>query len=188
MHKLTAGDGYQYLIRQVAAVDSTSRGKAPLIDYYSSKGESPGHWVGSGLASLESTGARWVPAGDVADVWAVEAGSQVSEAQMKALFGEGLHPNADAIAAYVTKRGVHGVAAARSHQTGPPVLHPRRRNHLRPRPGGGLPRPQRRKPARTGTRPSTRPPAPRSAPSSRAESSPNSTAARPPTTANSPAT
>ena len=111
MHKLTAGDGYQYLIRQVAAVDSTSRGKAPLIDYYSSKGESPGHWVGSGLPSLESTGARWVPEKDVADVWAVEAGSQVSEAQMKALFGEGLHPNADAIAAYVTKRGVHGLAA-----------------------------------------------------------------------------
>ncbi len=118
MHKLTAGDGYQYLIRQVAAVDTTSRGKAPLIDYYSSKGESPGHWVGSGLASLESTGARWVPAGDVADVWAVEAGSQVSEAQMKALFGEGLHPNADAIAAYVTQRGVHGVAAAEATKLG----------------------------------------------------------------------
>ena len=118
MHKLTAGDGYQYLIRQVAAVDSTSRGKAPLIDYYSSKGESPGHWVGSGLASLESTGARWVPDGDVADVWAVEAGSQVSEAQMKALFGEGLHPNADAIAAYVTKRGVHGLAAGEATKLG----------------------------------------------------------------------
>ena len=118
MHKLTAGDGYQYLIRQVAAVDSTSRGKAPLIDYYSSKGESPGHWVGSGLASLESTGARWVPEKDVADVWAVEAGSQVSEAQMKALFGEGLHPNADAIAAYVTKRGVHGVAALEATKLG----------------------------------------------------------------------
>jgi conjugative relaxase-like TrwC/TraI family protein len=118
MHKLTAGDGYQYLIRQVAAVDSTSRGKAPLIDYYSSKGESPGHWVGSGLASLESTGARWVPQSDVADVWAVEAGSQVSEAQMKALFGEGLHPNADAIAAYVTKRGVHGVAAGEATKLG----------------------------------------------------------------------
>jgi conjugative relaxase-like TrwC/TraI family protein len=118
MHKLTAGDGYQYLIRQVAAVDTTSRGKAPLIDYYSSKGESPGRWVGSGLASLESTGARWVPAGDVADVWAVERGSQVSEAQMKALFGEGLHPNADAIAAYVTKLGVHGVAAAEATKLG----------------------------------------------------------------------
>jgi conjugative relaxase-like TrwC/TraI family protein len=118
MHKLTAGDGYQYLIRQVAAVDSTSRGKAPLIDYYSSKGESPGHWVGSGLASLESTGARWVPEKDVADVWAVEPGSQVSEAQMKALFGEGLHPNADAIAAYVTARGVHGVAALEATKLG----------------------------------------------------------------------
>ncbi len=118
MHKLTAGDGYQYLIRQVAAVDSTSRGKAPLIDYYSSKGESPGHWVGSGLASLESTGARWVPDGDVADVWAVDAGSQVSEAQMKALFGEGLHPNADAIAAYVTARGVHGLAAGEATKLG----------------------------------------------------------------------
>ena len=118
MHKLTAGDGYQYLIRQVAAVDSTSRGKAPLIDYYSSKGESPGHWVGSGLASLESTGARWVPENDVADVWAVQAGSQVSEAQMKALFGEGLHPNADAIAAYVTKRGVHGLAALEATKLG----------------------------------------------------------------------
>ncbi|MEB3980213.1 relaxase domain-containing protein [Mycobacterium sp. 663a-19] len=118
MHKLTAGDGYQYLIRQVAAVDSTSRGKAPLIDYYSSKGESPGHWVGSGLASLESTGARWVPAGDVTDVWSVAVGSQVSEAQMKALFGEGLHPNADAIAAYVTKRGVHGLAAGEATKLG----------------------------------------------------------------------
>lgn len=118
MHKLTAGDGYQYLIRQVAAVDSTSRGKAPLIDYYSSKGESPGKWVGSGLASLESTGARWVPARDAADVWAVAAGSQVSEAQMKALFGEGLHPNADAIAAYVTKRGVHGLAAGDATKLG----------------------------------------------------------------------
>lgn len=118
MHKLTAGDGYQYLIRQVAAVDSTSRGKAPLIDYYSSKGESPGHWVGSGLASLESTGARWVPDNDVADVWAVEVGSQVSEAQMKALFGEGLHPNADAIAAYVTARGVHGLAAGEATKLG----------------------------------------------------------------------
>jgi conjugative relaxase-like TrwC/TraI family protein len=118
MHKLTAGDGYQYLIRQVAAVDSTSRGNAPLIDYYSSKGESPGHWVGSGLASLESTGARWVPEKDVADVWAVEAGSQVGEAQMKALFGEGLHPNADAIAAYVTARGVHGLAAGDATKLG----------------------------------------------------------------------
>ena len=60
MHKLTAGDGYQYLIRQVAAVDDTARGVAPLIDYYSAKGESPGRWVGSGLPSLNPPAARWV--------------------------------------------------------------------------------------------------------------------------------
>ncbi|OBJ93004.1 exonuclease V subunit alpha [Mycobacterium sp. 1245852.3] len=111
MHKLTAGNGYEYLIRQVAAVDATARGRAPLIDYYSAKGESPGRWVGSGLASLQSTGARQVPADEVAKVWAVPEGSQVTEAQMKALFGEGLHPNADAITDYVTARGVHGLAA-----------------------------------------------------------------------------
>ena len=52
LHKLTAGDGYLYLIRQVAAADSTERGRSTLSDYYSAKGESPGRWVGSGLASL----------------------------------------------------------------------------------------------------------------------------------------
>ncbi|WP_225331228.1 MobF family relaxase [Mycobacterium intracellulare] len=117
-HKLTAGDGYQYLIRQVAAVDSTARGRAPLIDYYSSKGESPGRWVGSGLASLQSAAARRVPAPDVAEVWAVPEGSQVTEAQMKALFGEGLHPNADAITAYATARGVRGPAAIEAAKLG----------------------------------------------------------------------
>ncbi|WP_231110234.1 MobF family relaxase [Mycobacterium avium] len=118
MHKLTAGNGYEYLIRQVAAVDATARGRAPLIDYYSSKGESPGRWVGSGLASLQSTGARQVSADDVAKVWAVPEGSQVTEAQMKALFGEGLHPNADVIADYVTARGVHGLAAIEAAKLG----------------------------------------------------------------------
>ncbi|MCA4761179.1 relaxase domain-containing protein [Mycobacterium sp. SMC-2] len=117
-HKLTAGDGYQYLIRQVAVVDSTARGRAPLIDYYSSKGESPGRWVGSGLASLKSSVPRGVPASDVAQVWAVPEGSQVTEAQMKALFGEGLHPNADAITAYATARGVRGVAAINASKLG----------------------------------------------------------------------
>lgn len=117
-HKLTAGDGYLYLIRQVAAVDTTARGRAPLIDYYSSKGESPGRWIGSGLESLACAGARWVPASDLAEVWAVPTGSQVTEAQMKALFGEGLHPNADAIASYVTARGVHGLAAVEAAKLG----------------------------------------------------------------------
>lgn len=117
-HKLTAGDGYQYLIRQVAAVDTTARGRAPLIDYYSAKGESPGRWVGSGLGSLSSTQARAVPPEDLAKVWAIPADSPVTEAQMKALFGEGLHPNADAITTYVAKRGVHALAAAEAAKLG----------------------------------------------------------------------
>src|SRR6202008_4528504 len=49
LHKLTAGDGYLYLVHQVAAADSTERGRSTLSDYYSAKGESPGRWVGSGL-------------------------------------------------------------------------------------------------------------------------------------------
>jgi conjugative relaxase-like TrwC/TraI family protein len=121
MHKLTAGDGYQYLIRQVAAVDSTQRGSAALTDYYTARGESPGRWAGSGVRSLAEVAAaqaRSVPAEDLAEVWAVPAGSPVNEAQMRALFGEGLHPNADAIAAYVTARGVHGMAAAEAAKIG----------------------------------------------------------------------
>ncbi|MEV8236997.1 MobF family relaxase [Rhodococcus sp. NPDC077669] len=79
LHKLTAGDGYTYLTRQVAVADSTERGAASLAEYYSEKGESPGRWTGSGLAELETIG----------------AGEHVSEAHMKALFGDGLHPEAD---------------------------------------------------------------------------------------------
>ena len=32
LHKLTAGDGYLYLIRQVAASDSTERGRNTLSE------------------------------------------------------------------------------------------------------------------------------------------------------------
>lgn len=79
LHKLTAGDGYTYLTRQVAVTDSTERGKSTLVDYYSDKGERPGRWVGQGLVGLGS----------------VAVGDQVTEPQMRALFGEGRHPDAD---------------------------------------------------------------------------------------------
>lgn len=52
MHKLTAGDGYSYLTRQVAAHDAADRGHTGLGDYYSEKGESPGHWWGAGITAL----------------------------------------------------------------------------------------------------------------------------------------
>ena len=39
VHKLTAGDGYSYLTRQVAAMDATDKGHTGLEDYYAQKGE-----------------------------------------------------------------------------------------------------------------------------------------------------
>lgn len=53
VHKLTAGDGYTYLTRQVAVHDATDRGHAGLADYYAEKGESPGRWFGAGLGALD---------------------------------------------------------------------------------------------------------------------------------------
>ncbi|WP_175484300.1 MobF family relaxase, partial [Modestobacter sp. DSM 44400] len=79
LHKLSAGSGYTYLTRQVAAGDVTARGRGSLGAYYEQRGESPGVWLGGGLAYLEG-GPR--------------AGDSVSEAQMLALFGHGHHPNA----------------------------------------------------------------------------------------------
>ncbi|MGO1385913.1 MAG: MobF family relaxase [Arachnia sp.] len=77
MHKLTAGSGYDYLTRQVAAQDTTEKGHASLASYYSEKGEIPGTWWGSGLVGLED----------------VAGGDPVTGEQMKALFGGGFHPN-----------------------------------------------------------------------------------------------
>lgn len=81
LHKLSAGDGYTYLTRQVAAADSTELGSNSLADYYSAKGESPGQWRGEGLTSLSH----------------VAAGDQVTEEHMLALFGVGEHPAAERI-------------------------------------------------------------------------------------------
>jgi len=58
LHKLTAGDGYTYLTRQVAACDATHRGRDGLSDYYSEKGESPGVWLGHGADGLSQFLAR----------------------------------------------------------------------------------------------------------------------------------
>lgn len=76
LHKLSAGSGYEYLTRQVAALDSTEKGATPLADYYSAKGESPGRWVGSGLVGIDG----------------LETGDVVTADQMKHLFGTGSHP------------------------------------------------------------------------------------------------
>lgn len=114
LHKLTAGDGYLYLVRQVAAADSTERGRSTLADYYSDKGEAPGRWMGRGLAALSDTGRLDISPQAREELWTVDAGSNVSEDQMRALYGEGLHPNAERIENYVADRNM-GSQKAASH-------------------------------------------------------------------------
>ena len=79
LHKLSAGHGYDYLIRQVAALDATHRGRTDLASYYTERGEAPGRWVGRGLAGVDGL--------DVGDV--------VTGEQMRLLFAEGRHPLAE---------------------------------------------------------------------------------------------
>jgi len=81
VHKLTAGDGYTYLTRQVASADEVRPAGQSLAEYYTERGNPPGVWMGKGAAQLGV------------------AGSEVSEAQMKALFGKGRHPDRDAMLA-----------------------------------------------------------------------------------------
>ena len=50
IHRLTAGSGYDYLTRQVAALDATEKGHTGLASYYTERGETPGgvdrFWLG----------------------------------------------------------------------------------------------------------------------------------------------
>jgi DNA primase catalytic core len=76
LHKLTAGSGYDYLTRQVAAMDATDKGHTGLASYYTEKGETPGVWVGSGMEGLDG----------------LDAGDVVTADHMQSLFGSGHHP------------------------------------------------------------------------------------------------
>jgi hypothetical protein len=53
LHKLTAGSGYDYLIRQIAVLDATEKGHPGLASYYAERGESPGVWIGSGMDGID---------------------------------------------------------------------------------------------------------------------------------------
>jgi len=75
VHKLSAGDGYTYLTRQVASADERRGPGQSLAEYYVARGNPPGVWMGKGAELLEA------------------AGTEVTEGQMRALFGRGLHPD-----------------------------------------------------------------------------------------------
>ncbi|RJT76972.1 conjugal transfer protein TraA [Arthrobacter cheniae] len=80
VHKLSAGDGYAYYTSEVASADELRAGDRELGDYYTVEGMPPGQWVGHSEQLLGVSG-------------------EVTEAQMKALFGEGIKPNAAQILA-----------------------------------------------------------------------------------------
>ena len=54
MRVMSAGDGYKYLLRTVAAGDGTRSLSTPLTRYYTEEGTPPGRWMGTGVASLSS--------------------------------------------------------------------------------------------------------------------------------------
>ena len=78
IHRLNAGEGYQYLLRHVAAGDTDRRMATPLTAYYTASGYPRGRWMGRGLSGLGD--GHLLP------------GSDVTEAQMAALFGRAEDP------------------------------------------------------------------------------------------------
>jgi conjugative relaxase-like TrwC/TraI family protein len=82
MRVMSAGDGCEYLLKSVAAGDGDRDLATPLTRYYLEAGCPPGRWAGTGLGSL---GPGLIRPGDT-----------VTEAQLRLLIGEGLHPVAGA--------------------------------------------------------------------------------------------
>lgn len=75
---MSAGSGYQYLLRSVAAGDGNRQLSTPLTRYYTEAGTPPGRWLGSGLHAL---GNGEIRLGDV-----------VGEQQLALLLGTGSDP------------------------------------------------------------------------------------------------
>ena len=78
MRVMSAGDGYKYLLKSVAAGDGDRSLSTPLTRYYTESGTPPGCWMGSGLGCLGH--------GELVE------GAQVSEAQLQLLIGMGHDP------------------------------------------------------------------------------------------------
>ncbi|MEU7222313.1 MobF family relaxase [Streptomyces chrestomyceticus] len=99
VHKLSAGDGYTYYVRETASADVRRPADKELGDYYLESGNPPGVWMGGGIESLGMSG-------------------EVTEAQMKALFGEGMHPDRDRMVADRIAAGDSAKKAIRAAKLG----------------------------------------------------------------------
>ncbi|MEJ1834096.1 MobF family relaxase [Clavibacter michiganensis] len=99
MHVLSAGDGYTYYTSEVATGDAKRDRDRELGDYYTVDGNPPGRWMGRGADVLGVSGT-------------------VTEEQMKALYGEGLHPDADRIIADALAEGASAKEAQQRAKLG----------------------------------------------------------------------
>jgi conjugative relaxase-like TrwC/TraI family protein len=80
VHRLSAGDGYKYLLRHIASGDTDRSATSSLTTYYAAAGYPPGRWFGTGLAGLGTPRLTLRP------------DDEVTEPQMTALFGRGEDP------------------------------------------------------------------------------------------------
>lgn len=78
MRVMSAGKGYEYLLRTVAVGDGDRSLVTPLTRYYSAEGTPPGRWMGAGLSSIGNG--------------QILVGDTVSEEQLQLLVGMGCDP------------------------------------------------------------------------------------------------
>ncbi|KQT01302.1 hypothetical protein ASG23_06955 [Cellulomonas sp. Leaf395] len=81
LHRLTAGAGYQYLLRHTASGDCDRAGATSLTAYYTASGNPPGRWLGRGLRGVGGAEANGIERGEVVD-----------EQPMARLYGQGCDP------------------------------------------------------------------------------------------------
>jgi conjugative relaxase-like TrwC/TraI family protein len=77
--RLSAGNGYRYLLRHTACGDACRQPGTDLTAYYAASGYPPGQWLGKGLAGLDAGRGLAV-------------GTAVIEEAMAALYGSGRDP------------------------------------------------------------------------------------------------
>ena len=76
--RMSAGTGYQYLLRSVAVGDGSRSLSTPLTRYYSEVGTPPGRWMGSGVSAFGEG--------------QIGPGMEVTEDQLALLIGMGRDP------------------------------------------------------------------------------------------------
>ena len=96
IRKVSAGDGYAYLLRSVVRGDGDRSAPDRVTRYYLEAGTPPGFWLGSGLEALDPAlavaGPEVAPGDGAPDVAGLVEGDVVTEDQLKLLIGAGRHP------------------------------------------------------------------------------------------------